>query len=106
MFDRKTKAMQQGVHDALCDAAGGVQRAFIDAPKVVDRNLRLIVENSKRDKSARPGSSSVHPASLGKRQSWTRAATDSGSACKGDVPRSSGPASPDSTDPPNFPDRC
>lgn len=48
MFDCEAKALQQGVHDALCDAVGGVQKSFADAPEVVDRTLSLIFGHLKR----------------------------------------------------------
>lgn len=65
MFNREAKALQQGMHDALRDAAGGFQQSFVDAPVVVDRTLILIVGHSKQDKLARLASSSAHFANCG-----------------------------------------
>lgn len=51
--DHEAKALQQGVHGAVCDAAGGVRKSFVDAPAVVKRSLSLIVGHSNPDNSAR-----------------------------------------------------
>lgn len=39
MFDRGEKALLQGLHDALCHAARGVQKSYVDATEVVSRGL-------------------------------------------------------------------
>lgn len=58
----EAKKLQRGVHDALCNAAGGVQQSFANALEVVDRSLILIVEHAEHDKSARPGFYIAHAA--------------------------------------------
>lgn len=68
--------MQQGAHDALYDAAGGVQKVFGNVSEVVDKSLSSIAGHSKRDESACPRSLFEHPASRGQRQNWTKAASD------------------------------
>lgn len=62
MLDGEVMELQQVVHSVLRSAAGSVQKSFADEPKVVDRSLRLIVRHTKRDESAKPGSSSAHSA--------------------------------------------
>lgn len=60
MFGCEARALHQGVHDGLRDAARGVQKLFFDAHEVVERSLSLIVGDSMRDETARPGSLSAH----------------------------------------------
>lgn len=56
IFDREAKRLQKTMHDALRDAAGGVQQSCFDAREVVNRSLASIVGQSKRDEAARPRS--------------------------------------------------
>lgn len=97
MHDREAKALQQGVQDALCDAAGGTQKLFVEASEVVDRSLSLIVEHSPRDESAGPVSSSKHSASCERPQSQIGAAFDSGCVSMSSTLWSSAPSSSGAT---------
>lgn len=74
------------MHDALDDAARGLQKAFIDAAAVINRSLSLIVGPSKRNESAKPVFLSVHSANPEWRQSWTRVAYNSGGAPMSNTP--------------------
>lgn len=103
MFDCEAKALQEGVHDHLCNAAGGLQESFVDAFDFEDRKLSLIVDHSEGDESARPGSLPAHSASHGLPQSRTRAVSDSEVAAMGDKTRSSTPAAPVATSPRDYP---
>lgn len=105
-FHSEAKAFLQGVHDAFCDAAGGVQNSFVDSPEVVDKSLALIVEHSKRDDLARPRSLSAHYGNCEQQQSLTRAMSDSGDAPKSNAPRSPALASRGATDLPDYQGRC
>lgn len=53
MFNPKAKTLQQGVHNALCKATGGVRKSYVNAFKVVDRSLSLIVGYPKNDELVR-----------------------------------------------------
>lgn len=55
MVDHETKALQYGLHNALCSAASGVQKSFVDFLEFVDRSLSLIAGLSICDESAKPG---------------------------------------------------
>lgn len=55
MLERKAEALQQGLHDALSNAAGGGPMSFVDASESVDGTLNLVVGHSKRDNLARSG---------------------------------------------------
>lgn len=97
MIDCETKALQQGVHDALQEAARGVQRPFVDS-EVVGRNLNLIVAILKRYELANPWYLSAHSASCVQRQCRTRVASYSRAALIGDTFCSSAPAFRGATD--------
>lgn len=48
MLGREGKTLQHSVHDTLHDATGSVRHSFVEAFKIVDRNLSLIVGHSGR----------------------------------------------------------
>lgn len=106
VFYHKANTLPQGVHDALCRAAGGVQKPVVDAPEVVYGSLSLIIGHLKHNESAEPGYLPAHSANLEQRQSRTMAAADSGSASVCDTPRNSMPVSSIATDPFDYPDCC
>lgn len=105
MIDCKVKELQQGVDAGLCKAAGGVRESFFRAYGVVERSLSWTIERARHDRLARPGSCSTHLGNCKRQQSRTRAATDSGSAPKGETSRGSEPTSPSAANPRDFSDR-
>lgn len=92
MLDREAMALQQAVQEALCSAAGGVQKVFVDALEFVDRSLNLVVEHWKRVELARARSSSAHSASREQRQSKASPAFDIGAVLLSNTLLSSAPA--------------
>lgn len=78
VFDYEAKALQQSVHDAFRDGAGGGKLSSADAPEVGNKSLSLIAGHPKRAESAISGFSFAHSANREQRQSQARAASDSG----------------------------
>lgn len=66
MFDRGEKELQRRVLIVLVICTvGGVQQTCVDAIKVGDRSLSLIVAYSKCEKSAKPAPLPAHSANCG-----------------------------------------
>lgn len=86
MFDCEATASHQGDHHALCDAAIGVQKPFVDAREVVNGSLSLVFGRLKRGVSDRPRFSSAYFANRDRRHSRTRAAFDSRGVSMSDSP--------------------
>lgn len=99
-------ALQQGVWDFVCIAAGDVQKSLVDAPEIVDLNVSLIFGRSKRSDLAKLGSTFVYYASHESRRRPTRAASDSRGVLMRATPRSSAPAFPGAADPSDHTARC
>lgn len=77
MIYREAKALRQGLHDALSDAADGVQMSFADTPETVKRRVSLVAGHSKRNALANQGLSSADSANSEERQNRSRAAPES-----------------------------
>lgn len=86
VFDCKAIALQRGVRDAICVAAGDVQKAVVDVPDVVGNRLRLIAEQGKRGDLATPGPSSRIPAGRESQANGAKAHADSESVPMIDAP--------------------
>lgn len=43
MINREAMSLRQGIHDVLCNAAGGARKGSVDAPKMGDSSLSLNV---------------------------------------------------------------
>lgn len=106
VFDRDAKALQQGVDNALRDAASDVQKLFVAATNFANRSLSLIEVHSKREELARLGSSSAQFASCGQRQSWTSAASANKGLTMCDTSRCSARTSSGATDLCKYLGRC
>lgn len=106
MFDGYAKLLQQSVHDALCDAAGGVQESLTDVHAVSDRTLSLIDGQLKRDGLARPEYLSTRSANRAQLRSLPRPASFKELATISITPRSSAPAPLGATDACGYPGRC
>lgn len=76
--------------------------SLVDALEIVDRNLSLIFLHLQRDESGRPGSLSAQSAKREQKQSQTQAASNSGVVFMSNTPWSSVPASPGTTQFPDF----
>lgn len=106
IFNCEAMALQQGVRDAACGAAGDVQRSLAGIFEVVEKDLGLTVDLLNHNESVRSGYYSAFSSNYKSRRSQTRFATDSGGVLISDTPWSSAPAPAGAANLCGCPGRC